>query len=57
MPCNLQINAGEMDWQSVPVNVKYFREQTIIPVSVVPSDGQMLELRYVGNLLNPWLSQ
>ena len=56
-PRDAQIHVGELDWQSVPENVKRFGEQTNIPVRVVPGAGHMLDHQYVGDLLDRWLAQ
>ena len=56
-PSDAQIHVGELDWQSVPENVKRFGEQTNIPVTVVPGAGPMLDHQYVGDLLDRWLAQ
>lgn len=56
IPTQCQIHVGSEDWQSNPINVTKLAQMLNIPVHVVPNNGHMLDTRYVGSLLDDWLS-
>lgn len=52
-----EIHVGSEDWQSNPDAVRSFGEHASIPVTVVEGKGHMLEVDYVGPLLDRWLDK
>ncbi len=57
VPNNCEIHVGELDWQSNPTNVQRFAGPLDINVTVVPHGGHILGKKYVGALLDSWLSK
>ena len=51
-----EIHVGSEDWQSNPEAVRAFGERVSVPVTVVEGKGHMLEVDYVGPLLDRWLA-
>ncbi|MDC1223799.1 hypothetical protein N8Z91_02820 [Ascidiaceihabitans sp.] len=54
-PLNAQIYVGSEDWQSGPEDAVSFGSITGIPVAVVDKQGHMLNVNYVGGLLDELL--
>lgn len=55
VPLEAEIHVGSEDWQSNPENVAAFALPLGIKLKVVPGQGHMLGVEYVGNLLDEWL--
>ena len=58
-PCPLgaQIHVGSEDWQSGPKAVMAFGDATGINVAILEGEGHMLNVNYVGGLLNQLLEK
>lgn len=56
-PVNAQIHVGSEDWQSGPKAVKAFCDATRISVTIIEDEGHMLNINYVGGLLDQCLLQ
>lgn len=55
-PAQCHIHVGAEDWQSRPTDVCAFGKQVGIDVTVVPGAGHQLGKKYVGSVLDDWLS-
>ena len=56
-PAHCQIHVGSEDWQSNPIAVSEFGSRVGVDVHVVPESGHQLDVKYVGMLLDQWLTE
>ena len=56
-PVKCQIHVGSEDWQSNPIAVSEFGSRVGVDVHVVPETGHQLDVKYVGMLLDQWLTE
>ena len=54
-PMSAEIHVGSEDWQSGPKAVRAFGDATGISVTILGGEGHMLNINYVGNLLDQHL--
>ena len=55
-PINIEMHVGSEDWQSSPDSVKAIANKLNITYSIVPNEGHSLSKKYVGKVLDTWLT-